>query len=63
MYKNVKNSRERSQFDQKTLKVSIFEHELASMEGVEDELMCMRQEIEEWKRKVEDLEDKKRESW
>ena len=39
MYRNAKNSRERNQLDQKTLKIK----------------------IEEWRRKVEDLESKKRE--
>ena len=61
MHRNAKNSRERNQLDQKTLKINVFEHELISMEGVGDELMCTRQEIEEWRRKVEDLESKKRE--
>ena len=59
-YRNAKNSRERNQLDQKTLKVNIFEHELVSMEGIEDELMCTRQEIEEWKKMVVDLEGKKK---
>lgn len=62
LYKNAKNSRERNQLDRKTLKINIFEHELVSMEGIEDDRMCTRQEIEEWRRKVEDLESK-RESW
>ena len=31
-----------------------------SLEGIEDELMCTRQEIEEWKRIVVDLEGKKK---
>ena len=47
MYRNAKNGRERNQLDRKTLKLNIFEHELVSMEGVEDELMCTRQEIDE----------------
>ena len=61
MYRNAKNSRERNQVDQKTLKINIFEHELISMEGVEDEHICTRQGIEEWRRRVGDLESKKRE--
>lgn len=43
------------------LKINTFEHELISMEGVEDDVMCMRQEIYKWRRKVEDLKSKKTE--
>lgn len=60
MYRNAKN-RERNQLDQKTLKINIFEHELIYMEAVEDDVMCMRQEIYKWRRKVEDLNGRKRE--
>lgn len=37
-YSNSKNSGERGQLDQKTLKVSIFQNELVSLKGVEEEL-------------------------
>ena len=38
MYSNSKNDGERGQLDQKTLKVSIFQNELVSLKGVEEEL-------------------------
>lgn len=37
-YSNSKNGGERGQLDQKTLKVSIFQNELVSLKGVEEEL-------------------------
>lgn len=37
-YSNWKNGGERGQLDQKTLKVSIFQNELVSLKGVEEEL-------------------------
>lgn len=37
-YSNSKNGGERGQLDQKTLKVSIFQNELVSFKGVEEEL-------------------------
>lgn len=45
----------------KKYKLSIFGDEIVSLEGVEEELICTRREIEEWKSKVEDLEQKKTE--
>ena len=59
LYKKARNSRERGELDQKKYKLCIFEDEIVSLEGVEQELICTRQEIEEWKRKVEDLKQKK----
>ena len=43
------------------LKLKFFEHELISIEGVEHELMCTRQEIEGLPRKPKDQESKKKE--
>ncbi|PFX29172.1 hypothetical protein AWC38_SpisGene6088 [Stylophora pistillata] len=60
-YKKARNSRERGELHQKKYKLSIFKDEIVSLEGVEEELICTRQDIEEWKRKVEDLEQKKTE--
>ena len=61
LYKKARNSRERGELDQKKYRLSIFKDEIVSLESVEEELICTRQGIEEWKRKVEDLEQKKTE--
>ena len=38
----------------------MFQHELVSLEGAEEELVGSRQEIQEWKGKIEDLGAQKR---
>lgn len=47
LFRKARKGRERSEVHQKKYKVSIFEGEILSLEGVSEELCGTRQEIEE----------------
>ena len=60
MYHKAKNGRERNQLNEKCYTISIAADELVSFEDVEQELKSNREEIEEWRTKAANLEEKKR---